>query len=150
MSSKRRILSERGQALVELALTLPLLLLVALGAIEFGKAFNYWIDSTHIANEGARWVVVAKLPGVAGKPTTIQQYKDYVKSQADTQELRDITNVLICFPNGTANGNPVTVRVTSNYDILDFVKAGTVPISSSATMRIEQPQAFGGTGDTGC
>ena len=52
-----------GQALVEFALVLPLLLLVVIGIFEFGKAINYWIDQNQIASEGARWVAVNKVPG---------------------------------------------------------------------------------------
>ena len=37
---------ESGQALVEFALVLPLLLLLVLGMVDFGKAYNYWNDVT--------------------------------------------------------------------------------------------------------
>jgi Flp pilus assembly protein TadG len=52
--------SEDGAALVEFALILPILVVLLFGMLEFGKAFNYWIDETHLANEGARWAVVDK------------------------------------------------------------------------------------------
>ena len=45
---------ERGQATVEFAIVLPLVLLILVGLIEFGKAFNYWLSLNHLANEGAR------------------------------------------------------------------------------------------------
>ena len=34
----------RGTALAELALVLPLLLVLIMGMLDFGKAFNEWID----------------------------------------------------------------------------------------------------------
>ena len=43
---------------MEFALVLPLLLLILIGMLDFGKIFNYWIDETHLANEGARYAVV--------------------------------------------------------------------------------------------
>ena len=43
---------EAGVALVEFALVLPLLLVILFGMLDFGKAFNYWIDTTHLANSG--------------------------------------------------------------------------------------------------
>ena len=46
---------ERGVALVEFALVLPLLLVLLLGMIDVGKAVNYWNDETHLANEAARF-----------------------------------------------------------------------------------------------
>ena len=82
MKALRRSSNERGAALVEFALVLPLLLVLVFGMLEFGKAFNYWIDTTHLANEGARWAVVNHNPGSG----TLQEY---VKSRANTVELRD-------------------------------------------------------------
>jgi hypothetical protein len=57
-----RIREERGTALVELALVLPLLLIVLLGMLDFGKAFNEWISQTHLASEGARLAAVNYCP----------------------------------------------------------------------------------------
>src|SRR5437660_292654 len=52
-STRMRLSDARGVALAELALVLPLLLVLLLGMLDFGKAFNDWIDETHLANEGA-------------------------------------------------------------------------------------------------
>jgi Flp pilus assembly protein TadG len=57
-----RIRGERGTALVELALVLPLLLVVLLGMLDFGKAFNEWMRQTHLASEGARLAAVNYCP----------------------------------------------------------------------------------------
>src|SRR5919199_1947026 len=73
---------ERGVALTEFALVLPLLLLLILGMVDFGKAFNYWIDETHLASEGSRWAVIDKWPTKGS--STLQQY---ILSQLDTAEL---------------------------------------------------------------
>jgi Flp pilus assembly protein TadG len=45
---------ERGQAVIELALTLPLLLLVVLGMFDFGLLFQRYEVVTNAAREGAR------------------------------------------------------------------------------------------------
>src|SRR5919201_6035109 len=79
-SLRSRVWDERGVALVEFALVVPLVLLLILGMIDFGKAINYWIDETHLANEGARWAAVNKNPGT-GK--TLQQY---ILDQVETGE----------------------------------------------------------------
>jgi Flp pilus assembly protein TadG len=55
-----RFKSARGQALIELALTLPLILLVSVGIFEFGRAYQTMQVLTNAAREGAR---VAILPG---------------------------------------------------------------------------------------
>jgi Flp pilus assembly protein TadG len=135
---------EHGVALVEFALILPVLALMLFGMLDFGKAFNYWIDETHLANEGARWAVVNKNPASSG---TLQEY---IRDQATTPELRNggtasVPNpaeVCISFPNGTANvGDPVRVSVSVNYNWLPFIGNQTgvaqASLTASSTMRLE-------------
>src|SRR4051812_30051407 len=74
----RRLRGQRGQALIETAMTLPLVLLVSVGIFEFGRAFQTWQVLTNAAREGAR---VAVLPNVAaGAPQA--RAKEYVTSGA--------------------------------------------------------------------
>ncbi len=47
-----------GQAAVEFALVVPVLCLVVLALIDFGKALNYWLDTSHLAGEGSRLAAV--------------------------------------------------------------------------------------------
>src|ERR1043166_4313491 len=54
--------NQRGTALIEMALTLPLMLLVSVGIFEFGRAYQTWQVITNAAREGAR---VAVLPNIA-------------------------------------------------------------------------------------
>ena len=51
---RARMRSERGAELIEFALTLPLLLLLVLGIIEFGFMFQEYEVVTNAAREGAR------------------------------------------------------------------------------------------------
>ena len=55
---RTRLSSERGTALLETALTLPLLLLVSVGIFEFGRAYQTWQVVTNAAREGARLAVL--------------------------------------------------------------------------------------------
>jgi Flp pilus assembly protein TadG len=54
----RRIKSERGAALLEAAITIPMLLLVSVGIFEFGRAYQTWQILTNAAREGARIAVL--------------------------------------------------------------------------------------------
>ena len=144
-----RLRSERGQAAVEFALVVPVLCLVVLALIDFGKAINYWLDANHLANEGAR---LAAVLGDSAQPSpTLTQW---VQQQAETSELRDGTGSVtspakICVtflpgPTGTTGqiGDPVKVTVSAPYKWIPFVGAGTFTISANATMRLErQPPA---------
>src|SRR3954454_12489794 len=85
MSHLRSHLNDQsGQALVEFALVLPLLVLLLFGMLDFGKAFNYWNDATHLSAEGARFAVVDRKPDPASTASLQAQIRD----QADTAELR--------------------------------------------------------------
>src|SRR5262245_24855578 len=150
--AKRRMdVNERGAALVEVVLVLPLVLLLLFAMVDFGKAFNYWNDETHLANEAVRYAVVNRNPlGGADLETAVKQ-------DADSAELKNgcsgcsiaspgIT-VSFCFVNGTtsadtAAGQPLRATVSADYHWLSYLVGQGLPLTSgltgSATMRIEQ------------
>jgi Flp pilus assembly protein TadG len=129
---------DRGVALVEFAFVLPLLLVLVLGIVDFGRALNYWIDQTHLANMGARWAAVNKNPGADSGQALAQ----YIESQAASPELRSRVSATICRPGATTNvGDPIHVVVRSDFQWLAFLtnRVGLQPVTleASATMRIE-------------
>jgi Flp pilus assembly protein TadG len=159
---------ESGVALTELALVLPVLLVLVLGMIDFGKAMNYWIDETHLANTAARWAVVNYNPG--GSTTAFQAYiRDHADSRElsgankGTQQTKHAMTVNVCFYKATdgslttAPGIGDTVKVTLKYayNWLGFLRAqeGFSPsttIGSSSAMRLESiPTAILTSNNTG-
>jgi Flp pilus assembly protein TadG len=166
---KRRLTDARGVALTELALVLPLLLLLLLGMLDFGKAFNEWIDETHLANDGARLAAVG-YPAVVGacdgstaaNPNTCLAH--YIWNNADINELKvghgpgysaaqTDAQVCIYYPTNPATntagnvGDPVQVYVTVNYHWLNYLvrklSVATTPITGQATMRLERQAKAG-------
>jgi len=146
---------ERGVALIEFALVLPLVLLLLFGMIDVGKAFNYWNDETHLANEAARYAVVNNSPDpnwATNKTTTAYKLNTAIRSQVDSAELANggtssisSPGVSICiyFPNGTHNvGDPLKVVVKAQYNWLAYLIGQGLPahsdLNATATMRIEQ------------
>lgn len=118
-------------------MVLPILGALILIFIQFGKAINYWIDLTHVANEGARYATVGA-PGSAN-------LKASVCSTLETKELKNGTGevnaakVTVTYPNTTRDvGDPVNVKVAATYHWLPFWNAGTWNIQGSATMRLER------------
>ena len=143
---------------------MPLLMVVLLGMIDFGKAFNSWIDETHLANEGARLAAVNYTPP-GGWPSACSSDPTgglacYIQQGADFAELKtgrssdsyapaqSRAKVCISFPPVTGHatplvGDPVQVVVTVNYKWLNYITGklslpgGTTPITGKATMRLE-------------
>lgn len=64
-SSRRRRSSDRGQATVELALALPLIVLALLLVIQVGLIVGDQIRTVHAAREGARQAAVDGRPDAA-------------------------------------------------------------------------------------
>jgi len=50
----KRYRSEKGAALLEAAITLPIILLISVGIFEFGRAYQTWQVLTNASREGAR------------------------------------------------------------------------------------------------
>jgi hypothetical protein len=150
--------SERGQGLVEFALVLPLLLIVILGIVDFGKAYGYKNDETHLANAAARYAAVNGFPDLPPCiPRTANAIRDCVRADAPN-ELKSPgagssisapgVTITFNFP-GTASvnhciGDPVKVTVQAHYNWLSFLTLrGALPtigadITSTATMRLEK------------
>jgi len=139
----RRSHDDSGAALIEFALVLPLLLLLVFGIVDFGRAINYWIDETHLANEAARFAAVGRNPDDPGN------FQDWIASQAVTKELREGSDSIdgggleVCleFPNGPQVGEPLEVTVSATFNWMPFLNAETgltsTDITGSSTMRLE-------------
>lgn len=157
---------EAGSAMVEFALLLPLLLVLVFGILDFGRAFNYWIDETHLANEAARFAAVGRNPG-ADAGLTLQEW---TKSQAVTNELKegqsssiaDPLEVCITFPTAQEVGEPVEVKVSTTFNWMPFLDnklaITEADIVGKSTMRLEglskptdpYPITAGGGGTGAC
>src|SRR6476661_4790362 len=97
---------QRGTALIEMAFTLPLLMLISVGIIEFGRAFQTWQIVTNAAREGAR---VAVLPGYSDSMVTsrVQQYIQVGVLGPATPTVAIQRNVSVSYGTGTATGSKV-------------------------------------------
>ena len=136
---------ESGQAMVEFAIILfPLLILVA-GIIQFGIGLNYWLDMNRIANQGARWAAVNCARGGQTPPSYNPcadpgpALEDTLKAQAVADGLESAVCVEISFPSGTSGvGDPVKVRLSTPFTFVPILQLGTIDLTASATMRLEQ------------
>jgi Flp pilus assembly protein TadG len=108
-----RLPNRRGQALVEFALILPLLMLVLMGIIELGRAWNMKQVLTDAAREGARLAVVGdpSLSSYAATRTAIFKHVDSMLVRAGMDTTRD----RVTFPDSLRNGTGRTVSVRIAY-----------------------------------
>jgi Flp pilus assembly protein TadG len=163
---KRAIRAQDGQALVELALALPILLIVLFGIFDFGSAISDWNSETSLATVGARYAAVGALPNstqdpTCGSNTTISTYlaceaqKIYSlpTTSNGSEGLQGPVAVTVCAPGGTAVGDPVEIKVTAGYKwlpTLSFLNVNPTNVTATATMRIEDVNSSWGTFPTTC
>jgi Flp pilus assembly protein TadG len=144
MSTPRR--SERGAALIEMALTLPILLLVCVGIFEFGRAYQTWQVMTNAAREGAR---VAVLPNAVagGSDARVRQYLQMGGLVSDSSVGVAVTAVQVSMgAAGTASGTKVTVSYPFTFMVLQPVaqlvvkgsmSGAPIVLTATSTMRNE-------------
>jgi hypothetical protein len=131
---------EDGQALVELAFVLPILILLVFGIVRFGLALNSANDETHLANEVARYATVNENPGCAKEPCA-GGLAAWGKSQADSSALKG-QSLCIRFlkdaSTGTTKeiGDPVEVILKGKIQWLPVIEGGP-EITRRAVMRLE-------------
>ncbi len=130
--------AQDGQALVELALVLPLLLLLVLGIIQFGILFNNYLTLTDAVRAGARQAAVSR---TVTNPVAATESR--IKGSAaglDTSDLA-ITVTPRDPSDGSATwvqGGDVTVKATYPYAIDLFgVVVMSGRLESETTERVE-------------
>jgi Flp pilus assembly protein TadG len=101
-----RELSERGAVAVEFAILLPLLLMIVLGTIEFGRAYNAQITLTNAARDGVRVMAISNNP--AGAKTAAKNAAAAVSTGIPDSDVTLSTQVC-------TTGNQVTLTI--NYEL---------------------------------
>jgi len=125
---RKIIIRQKGQALVEFALVLPVVIIILFGIMEFGHLLMTFNVLTGAAREGVRVAAVT-----APDPGRVQGAAQNVLSAANISGAV----ITISGPNGF---NEVTVTVQFNYTPLTggiIPGIGTMQISRSSTMRWE-------------
>jgi len=101
-----KIKNQKGQAMVEMALILPILLLLFMGIFEFGRVMNAYLVVNNAAREGARSTALGG--------STLQA----VQSVEDSFSGLDLARVGVSItPEESARTRGGTVLVTVSYDI---------------------------------
>lgn len=140
--------SERGGALIELAVVLPVLILVAIGIMDYGRVFYTSIAVSNAARAGAEWG--AQRLGVNSADFTGMQ--DFAKLEGAQAATINVTANRKCRCTATEVACPTTtdcgggygppaefIEVTASKTVSLFLKypglPTSIPIARTATFR---------------
>jgi len=105
---------DRGAAAVELALLLPILLVLVFGIIDFGRLLFTQITLTDAAREGVR---VLALEGAPGSSYTTDEAESDATARAE-DAATGVSGTLEVTPGTCTLGDPVTLTVSTSFDFI--------------------------------
>lgn len=118
---------DTGQAIVEAALALPLLLLFLVGTIDLGRAFSVYLSLANAAREGARYCAL--------HPGDVAGTRARVDGELGDRMLATPSSVTC--PT-VPPGEPVTIRLTATFlpitPLVASFSGGELRIAAPATM----------------
>ncbi len=127
--TRNGVAEERGAALVEFALVLPILLVILLGILDFGLYYYNDLQLTHVARDAARYLSVGRVAEANDAIDGASLVSTTITSQS---------------VDAGSSGNEATVTLTATYNfltplpnLLPGIGGGSLDIDASATMRRE-------------
>lgn len=128
---------EKGQSLVEVAIALPVLILILAAVIDFARAFDAYIVLTNAAREGARfgardpmYMTPAEIQqmvteNVTGSGTNVTLMQDFAPSDVAATFGTDAVSVTVTYDFGLWFGGLV------GADTLQLNKTAVMPIMTA-------------------
>jgi Flp pilus assembly protein TadG len=142
----KRFRGENGQALVELAFVIPLVLLFLFGIIDFGLALNEQNQDTNVANIAARQAALGTVTSAQCAGSAYTTLGTWAICEAKATGT-PVTSVCVADTSGAtmsstyAGGDPIEVEVSSTFGWLKLITGQVGNLSSNiggnATMRLE-------------
>jgi Flp pilus assembly protein TadG len=132
----------RGQSLVELALTLPILVLLSMGIIDLGYALYAHVQVAAASGEGAN---------VGSRMTLEIDLNNYNQNDYDRQRLQAVSRAVMRSMGrlnlGTPNFSPLTDPIPNNYPLpqaaTDDILVTYSPASSANATRVASMMSDG-------
>ena len=142
----KRLRNQKGAALLETAITLPLVLLVCVSIFEFGRAYQTWQVLTNAAREGARVAILSDATD-AQVTTAVRAYMTSGRLPSAAVASANVAVQRTVPFAATSTASRVTVSYPFNFTVLNPVirlvnsgataGAGTTTMVSVALMRNE-------------
>lgn len=123
---------ERGASIVELALVLPVLLLLILGVLDLGRGFRTYSVLANAAQAGAQSLAV--------RPADLNGARALIVAEAGRADLQE-NEITVTFTPAKSSymaGELVTVGVAHDYALLfgAVTAIPTLPLDVRVTMRV--------------
>lgn len=132
MLALRRLLkSKSGQSLVEMAIILPVLLMLIFGMVEFGRILSSYLIMENLCRDAARY-------GVVGHTDT--QITNLISSENPGLDSSGLTTSIS--PTGTrTRGTALTITLNYSVTLVSPIISGLLPnpypLETSCTMMVE-------------
>lgn len=144
-----RAMQRRGQSLVEFALILPVLILIFMGIVDFGRAIYAYNSVSNAAREGARTGIVNQGTGAGGAYLAAIEAAN--QATALGLDPTDPTQVLVTFPDPDPSHNcsvisvgcPISVRVQYQFTAITPIIGriiGPITVGSTTQLPVERVQ----------
>jgi Flp pilus assembly protein TadG len=132
---------ERGAALVEFALILPILVMFVFGIIEFGREYSARIQLTSAVREGARAAALGFDPvaaTIAAAPGLKLTAANVVYTPSPGSTCTGASSTTTTTSVSTTTTTIPTARVTANYAFayqIPLVRSGTMTLSATGVFQ---------------
>jgi len=142
---RARASTRSGQSLAEFALVLPIMLLLVLAALDFGRIYLGYVNAQQMARIAANYAAnnAADLVPPAD-PAVLDEYRRLVANDARliNCDLPDPSQWVPVFSSGIGLGAPVRVSIPCSFDVLtpivDIIVGDSVLLTASATFPVKQ------------
>jgi Flp pilus assembly protein TadG len=130
---------QRGAALVEAAITVPIILLISVGIFEFGRAYQTWQVLTNAAREGARLAII----NGSTDDAVVTRVRNYMAAgqlpNAATASVNVNRNVALT---GSDTGSQITINYPFQFMVLNPVIRLVTPSSTTGAPITMQSSAL--------
>jgi len=134
----------KGQSLAELALLLPLLLLILMGCLDLGRAFATWLTLANRAREGVRYGCALSVPLTAEEMNRVKaRTLEGIASEGLPLEAVSVQVSSGPVP-GSSTDAEVVVTASTSLELTTVILFGGKPVTITAQARMVMLRGGGG------
>jgi TadE-like protein len=125
-------LNKKGQSMVEMALILPIIIMLFMGMVEFSRIFGSYLLVTHASREGARMASIGK---------TDEEIRTNVTSKVNILNVSELQVILTPEDDARVSGDDVRVCVKYKLviyaPVISSIVSNPFEMEANTYMRVE-------------